>query len=978
MSARGRLDLRTVLVAASAGAVLALLPAHTGAQTIDVLRFGDAVDAGHAALVRTNGPGARPAAVDFDLLRSGPGMLALAMPDGRTLRAERDVFEDRGGGDLLWTGRVRGEAFETVSFTVEGGVLAGSIQEPEGPRFGVVARADGRGWITEPSPRRFRCEVNTASVNAPGEASRVGRAGSGVRSRVPDSVPTSTSSVATIDILVIYTERAAAEWTNKGRTPGAEIQAAIDRLSLTFRNNQIKATARLAHFAPSPVQEKRGIVRSLWQKNREVVRLRSHYGADIVHLFYYDHTRNYLSGSAYGYWKKGTTAEAFWPDAAAETNLRDGPEWARDTFVHEVGHNLGGDHNPEYKSAEPNELLHPYAYGHCDTSKTPPVCSIMAYDESYYTRYVPYYSTPIAKPHGATIGIANQRDNARVFPETVGQVATLSDYLPPAAATDLEVRHAGVTSVAVTWTDNARAETAYEVQTVAAGARRWETAATLAPNSEAATLAGLDLAVGRYDFRVRAVRESTRGLRGETVSIDLAVQPPEVVATFDATRYEVAEGRNVSVVVRLSEVPERSVTVPIVATPYGGATADDYVVPAFVRFARDETTRTLTVRALDDATDDDGEGLRLGFGALPWRVSGSGETEVAIADDEFPPPPAAPTDLTVVATSTTSVRLTWSDNADNEEGFEIDHLTDDWRGAGRLPPDSETATIEDLDPGRHGFRVRAFNAGGSATGEVVSVDTRPPPPPGGSQPVPPPPPDPDPEPEPPPSDPDPEPEPPPPPAVPVPPEARFESDAECGEDGLCTAFTGAVVRFTDTSTGTVASRLWDFGDGAASRAAAPLHGWSEPGFYRVVLSVSGAGESSSAQRDVLVRASDSAGTCEPDTETLCLLDGRFEVRVEHWADGAERAAASVVHAGTNEAGMFRFFGPDNWEVLVKLLDGCALNGHIWLYAASATDRGFRISITDTVTGEVRHHENRAGKAAPAATVPNAFRFACPP
>ena len=277
-------------------------------------------------------------------------------------------------------------------------------------------------------------------------------------------------------------------------------------------------------------------------------------------------------------------------------------------------------------------------------------------------------------------------------------------------------------------------------------------------------------------------------------------------------------------------------------------------------------------------------------------------------------------------------------------------------------------------------------AGGAETETTVAIrddDASPepranPPRPGPApDPVPDPRPEPDPVPDPDP-DPEPPPPPPPPPAVPVPPEARFELDAECGEDGLCTAFTGAVVRFTDTSTGTVASRLWDFGDGAASRAAAPLHGWSEPGFYRVVLSVSGAGESSSAQRDVLVRASDSAGTCEPDTETLCLLDGRFEVRVEHWADGAERAAASVVHAGTNEAGMFRFFGPDNWEVLVKLLDGCALNGHIWLYAASATDRGFRISITDTVTGEVRHHENRAGKAAPAATVPNAFRFACPP
>lgn len=957
---------RTLALLLAVGAV-----AEASAQPPErLLTFGDALDAEHAAYVRANSR-ARPVVVDLALLRSGAETLELPMPDGRTLRAERSGFEDRGGGDLLWTGRVPGATFETVSFTVVGGVLAGSIQEPDGPRIGVSARADGRGWTVEPRPRRFRCEVRGATLAA--RRSRADQQSPTSEPPKPYAASASTSSVAVIDILVIYTERAAAEWMKLGRTPGSEIQAAVDRLSLTFRNNGIGATARLAHAAPSPVQEKRGIVRGAWQKNREVVRLRSHYGADIIHLFYFDHTSNYLSGSAYGYWKKDTAADTFWPDAIAETNLREGPEWARDTFVHEVGHNLGGDHNPEYKSAEPNELLRPYAYGHCDKSKTPPVCSIMAYDESYSTLYVPYYSTPNAMPHGATIGIANERDNARVFPETVGQVATLSDYLPPAAATDLEVRHAGVTSVVVTWTDNARAETSYEVQTVATGAkRRWRTAATLAPNSEAATLTGLDLAIGRYDFRVKAVRGSSRGIASETVSLDLAVQPPEVVATFDATQYEVAEGYGVSVVVRLSQAPERSVTVPVVATPTGGATADDYLISPSVRFARNEATSSLTVRAVDDSADDDGEGLRLRFGMLPWRVSGSGEAEVAITDDELPPPPAAPSDLTVVATSTTSARLTWRDNAGNEDGFEVDHRTDDWRGAARLPPDTESATIEGLDPGPHAFRVRAFNAGGSATSAVVTLDTRPPAPPTsgpdpgpGSDPAPGPEPDPEPLP------------PPPPPPDPVPPDAGFELEAECRPDGLCVAFTGAAVRVRDTSAGTVEERLWDFGEGATSHAASPLHRWSEPGFYRVVLTVVGAGERSSAHRDILVRASEPAGSCEPDPLTLCLLDSRFEVRLEHWSDGGEPEGAKVVHAGTNESGMFWFFDAANWEVPVKVLNGCAVNGHVWFYSASATDRGLLIRVADTVTGAVREYRNRAGESAAASVDSTAFSASCP-
>ena len=76
------------------------------------------------------------------------------------------------------------------------------------------------------------------------------------------------------------------------------------------------------------------------------------------------------------------------------------------------------------------------------------------------------------------------------------------------------------------------------------------------------------------------------------------------------------------------------------------------------------------------------------------------------------------------------------------------------------------------------------------------------------------------------------------------------------------------------STGTVAERRWDFGDGSVSGERDPTHSWSSPGFYRVMLAASGLGATSTASRDILVRSSDPAGTCEPDRETLCLGDSR--------------------------------------------------------------------------------------------------------
>ena len=74
--------------------------------------------------------------------------------------------------------------------------------------------------------------------------------------------------------------------------------------------------------------------------------------------------------------------------------------------------------------------------------------------------------------------------------------------------------------------------------------------------------------------------------------------------------------------------------------------------------------------------------------------------------------------------------------------------------------------------------------------------------------------------------------------------------------------------------------------------------------------------------------------------------------------------------------MFRFFGTGNWEVLIKVLDGCADNGHVWIFGAATTDLGYRITVTDTVDGTAREYTNAPGNPAPAITDVEAFADAC--
>jgi hypothetical protein len=76
---------------------------------------------------------------------------------------------------------------------------------------------------------------------------------------------------------------------------------------------------------------------------------------------------------------------------------------------------------------------------------------------------------------------------------------------------------------------------------------------------------------------------------------------------------------------------------------------------------------------------------------------------------------------------------------------------------------------------------------------------------------------------------------------------------------------------------------------------------------------------------------------------------------------------SVVPGASDASGLFWFFSPDNWELLVKVLDGCALNGHHWVFSAATTTVEYTLKVTDTRTGEVATWTNPLGRSAPAVT-----------
>ena len=121
--------------------------------------------------------------------------------------------------------------------------------------------------------------------------------------------------------------------------------------------------------------------------------------------------------------------------------------------------------------------------------------------------------------------------------------------------------------------------------------------------------------------------------------------------------------------------------------------------------------------------------------------------------------------------------------------------------------------------------------------------------------------------------------------------------------------------------------------------------------------------------------SESAGCVETDT-VMCLQDGRYEVTLAWTTLSGETGPAKVARPRTRDSGLFYFFSYNNWEVLLKVLDGCAVNKHHWVYAASATDLGLNMVVRDTVTNQKKEYFKTAGTPAPATTDSGAFPDAC--
>jgi hypothetical protein len=143
-----------------------------------------------------------------------------------------------------------------------------------------------------------------------------------------------------------------------------------------------------------------------------------------------------------------------------------------------------------------------------------------------------------------------------------------------------------------------------------------------------------------------------------------------------------------------------------------------------------------------------------------------------------------------------------------------------------------------------------------------------------------------------------------------------------------------------------------------------------PGLHTVTVQIDTGNEVTEANEsnNTITKTFTVAGTrptvCTPGADALCLNGSRFRVVVA-WSTTDGRNGSGQAVPLSDDTGTFWFFDPSNVELVVKVLDGRALNNHFWVFYGALSNVAYTITVTDSLTGASRTYSNPQGTQASA-------------
>jgi hypothetical protein len=184
-----------------------------------------------------------------------------------------------------------------------------------------------------------------------------------------------------------------------------------------------------------------------------------------------------------------------------------------------------------------------------------------------------------------------------------------------------------------------------------------------------------------------------------------------------------------------------------------------------------------------------------------------------------------------------------------------------------------------------------------------------------------------------------------------------------GVNGHVWVFYGALsnveytLTVTDTATGLARRYFNPIGQFAS---VGDTHGFGPLGAYGATPAVASPSPLPLVAERVDRRAA--IAPCQPSAQRLCLNGDRFAVEVS-WKDFQNRTGTGKAVPLSGDTGTFWFFDAANVELIVKILDGGAVNGHVWVFYGALTNVEYTLTVTDTASGTIRTYTNPRGRFA---------------
>lgn len=356
-----------------------------------------------------------PVRIDFEAMRRDKN-LSVSDEAGHELQLRtRDSSTTEPGTSLTWHGQVleNGEISGSATITASGDRLHARISSGD-RQYRVISTPDGNHYW-----QRVRFNNRPAQHPPGGPIRSVSDKQADFPNKIPPIAENNTKSdngPATVDIMAQYTTAAIDAYPDEAALRLA-IRNAVETTNTALANNGVSHQVRLMGIHHTDFSESPGGMPATlpaFAESDTTSYLHEYYKADLNALFgvFTDYC-----GIAY----LPPDLSSNFSYASSATNVNPGfPCMDGTTTAHEIGHNLGLEHNPE-DAGDASSSIFPYGFGHVMEDR---FNTIMAYHPGcgggvYYRCQfeIPYFSDP-EQFHPVSrlpLGIHGKRDNVEAL-----------------------------------------------------------------------------------------------------------------------------------------------------------------------------------------------------------------------------------------------------------------------------------------------------------------------------------------------------------------------------------------------------------------------------------------------------------------------------------------------------------------------------------------------------------------------------------